>query len=80
MINFPVGTRVASYDFPGNNDCFIIGTVTDVRDDRYTIRIEKRIFDAMILTDDIGVDVHPPLNGQQCLFGLTNGVVLYTPI
>ena len=78
MQNFIVGTRVASYDFPGNKDCFVIGTVTGVNIDTYSILVEKQIFDGRVIQGIeslVGNVVHPPLNGLEGMFGLTCGVV-----
>ena len=75
MQNFPVGTRVASFDFPGNHDCFVIGTVVEVNRDTYSILVEKQIFDGVLVTGKVGKMVHPPINGLQGLFGTTCGVV-----
>lgn len=75
--NFPVGARVISYDFPGNRDCYVIGIVMEVGLTEYTILVEKRIIDAVVVDRLTGKTVRPPMNGLQGMFGLTNGVQLH---
>lgn len=45
--NFPVGTKVRSYDFeplPDRGDCFVEGTVTGNDGDRLQILVDRDVF------------------------------------
>lgn len=44
-----VGTIIKSYDFPGNLNCYIVGTVTDISGDFITCNTIKQVSDGRAL-------------------------------
>lgn len=44
-----VGTIIKSYDFPGNLNCYIVGTVTKIDGDFITCDTIKQVFDGKAL-------------------------------
>lgn len=76
-LTIAVGDRVRSFDFPGSTDCYVEGTVVaiDARMAVYKVRVERRVFEGMEITDPRTDIVLPPMNGRQGLFGMTRGVV-----
>jgi hypothetical protein len=44
-----VGTIIKSYDFPGNLNCYIVGTVTKIEGDFITCDTIKQVFDGKAL-------------------------------
>jgi hypothetical protein len=70
-----VGDKVRSFDFERNRDCYVEGVVTAVNVDvgdhcpRYTIRVERQVWDGKeIFPNDLPV-VHPPMNGVRKMGG-----------
>lgn len=76
MDTITLGDTVRSYDFPGlRDDCFVEGQVTAVRSDTYEIRVSRQVVQGREHCNLVGMNVYPPLNGLQGLFGVANGVV-----
>jgi hypothetical protein len=77
--NFPVGTRVRSYDFPGERSCYLEGKIVsiDMHDGVYHIDVDRIVRDHQERPLKGRWVVTPPLNGRKSLFGTsTHGVVL----
>lgn len=73
---FPLGTRLRSFDFEHNRTCYVEGVLTGYKNvegcNRYVIRVEKQVFGGTEVTDGsglVGRDVYPPVNGTPTFFG-----------
>jgi hypothetical protein len=44
-----VGTIIKSFDFPGNLNCYIVGTITNIEGDFITCTTIKQVFDGKAL-------------------------------
>jgi hypothetical protein len=70
---FAEGTRVRSYDFPQNRDCYAEGVVEGYRkiEDclRYVIRVTRRVWGGELVQQWVGELVFPPVNGTPTTFG-----------
>ena len=44
-----IGTIIKSFDFPGNLNCYMVGTVTEVSGDCITCDTIKQVFDGKAL-------------------------------
>ena len=40
-----VGTIIKAYDFPGNDTCYFVGSVVEIKNGMITARIIKQVFD-----------------------------------
>lgn len=62
-----VGDRVRSYDFEGNTECYVEGTVENIAPaaapGHYYIRVEKRVFNGEETRKPYPSHVYPPKNG-----------------
>jgi len=77
-LNYAVGARVRSYDFPGHDDCYIEGLVLDVNRAAgvYRVLVDTVVWEGRALPVREGRVVSPPLNGRPGMWGPTKGVVL----
>ena len=77
-----VGDTVRSYDFPGNESCYLEGVVVAVGTFpenprlgdcmRYKIEVHKQVWANEVVTTKFSNDyVYPPVNGLKGMFGLT---------
>ena len=75
-----IGDRVRSYDFEGNDSCYMEGIVVDIAwyeknprlssCERYKIDVKRQVWAGKVLTDHFSNDfVYPPVNGTQTLSG-----------
>lgn len=73
--NFPIGTKVRSFDFPGRRDCYIEGTVVSVDAEIYGIEVTARVLEGKPGRAAVGSIVYPPINGLPTWTGgVTAGV------
>ena len=77
-LNYAVGARVRSYDFPGHDDCYIEGLVLDVNRAAgvYRVLVDTVVWEGKEKPVREGRVVSPPLNGRPGMWGPTKGVVL----
>jgi hypothetical protein len=47
-----IGTIIKSFDFPGNLNCYMVGTVTKVEGDFITCDTIKQVFDGKALPNE----------------------------
>ena len=66
-----VGDRVRSYDFKGQDGCYFVGTVTNIRKDteQYDIAVEYQVWMFEREASNYCASVHPPVNGTPSLLG-----------
>ena len=62
--NFPVGTKVRSYDFrpmSDRGDCYVEGTVVDNNGDRLMIAVDRDVFGGLESYGRVGLTVATPI-------------------
>jgi hypothetical protein len=73
-----VGDKVRSFDFPGQCDSFVEGTVTGFREydgcRRYIVETRIRVLGGEIMHVHVPHEVYPPLNGTPTWHGVCRGV------
>lgn len=70
-----VGDRVRSFDFPGNAECYWVGTVVELnKHGQYNIKVEYQVWENKREETNYCDAVFPPINGQRGIFGLLRGV------
>lgn len=71
-----VGDRVRSFDFHGDSSCYFVGKVTGIDHSQnvYNIAVECQVWEGKRSKQNYCASVHPPINGQRGIFGLTRGV------
>ena len=52
--NFKPGTKIRSYDFAGNNECYIEGRVVSVDDFFITLKVENEVWHGKSIDKLIG--------------------------
>lgn len=74
-----IGDRVRSYDWDGDQSCFVEGSIVGFSDldgcKRYKIWVERKVWAGEEVPDPLRCHVYPPINGTLKLFGgVCNGV------
>ena len=85
-----IGSLVKSFDFPnriqGRDKCYIESVLLSInpngkdmmRHPCYEIKVQKQVWEGIVKSDSrlIGLNVYPPINGTEGMFGKTDCVEL----
>ena len=72
-----VGSIIKSFDFPGNLNCYMVGTVTAIEGDFITCETIKQVFDGKALAlEDFNKTFRTVVQGQGMFDDKFNRVVV----